>query len=373
MSERGKAAVLDGPLGSFTVTEFDLPAVEPGAVLLRVELCGICGSDYLGYRGLNQEVSFPIILGHEITGTVEERGRGVTADVLGRKISKGDRLVLVPAIHCGKCYFCAIAKTPSKCLHAVQYGFIPHPNRPPHFTGGFAQYLYLRDPRTDIFRIDAAPEAAVLAEPLGVAIHAVARARVSPGDTVVVQGAGPIGLMTVLACRAAGARRVAVTGRRQGLRLDFARVLGADVTVDIDRVKDIEERIEIVRDLSPAGHGADAVFECAGRPEAVSEGLRYVRPSGVYCIAGNVGDQGTIPINPALDIMEKNIRIEGIYDHAATHFARAVSLIEKTESPLERMITHRIPLDDLTDAFRVLIEKKLVDGREMLKPVVDPW
>jgi L-iditol 2-dehydrogenase len=333
----------------------------------------VCGSDYLGYRGLNREITYPVVLGHEITGTVQALGREIERDVVGRPVMEGTRIVLVPAIHCGKCFFCAIARTPSKCLNAVQYGFIPNPERPPHFTGGFAQYLYIRDPRTELFRIEADPESAVLAEPLAVALHAVARAGVAPGDTVVVQGAGPIGLMTILACKEAGARHIVATGRRQGLRLTFARELGADLAIDIDRTPGIEERAAVVREVSGSGHGADAVFECAGRPEAVTEGLRYVRDSGVYCVVGNVGDQGTVPINPALDIMERNIRIEGVYDHAAEHFARAVSVIEGTGAPLERMITHRVPLDRLTDVFRLLIARKLVGGREMLKPVVDPW
>ncbi|MFW6181156.1 MAG: zinc-dependent alcohol dehydrogenase [Spirochaetota bacterium] len=372
-TETGKAAVLYHPLEEPVIEEHPLPSPEPGTLLLRVEQCGICGSDLYIYQGLHHGVFFPVILGHEIVGTVERLGKGKDTDFLGRPLTGGDRVVLVPAIHCGHCFFCAVAGTPSRCPNAVQYGFFTNAAPVPPFNGGFGQYLYLHHPRTKLFRINAAPEAAVLAEPLGVALHAVQRAGVVPGWTVAVQGAGPIGIMTALACRVAGARMVVVTGRRQKKRLELARLLGADLTISVDEVPDPGERVRLVREISPHGYGADAVFECAGSPEVVGEGIRYARDSGVYCMVGNAVDRGTVPINPSLDIMEKNLRIEGIYDHAVEHFSRAVAVLERGEYPFGDMVTHRVPLERLGEALVAFSEKRLLDGREAVKPALAPW
>jgi L-iditol 2-dehydrogenase len=369
----GREAVLHGPNGAFSIEQKILPDPEPGTVLLKIELSGICGSDLYIYQGLHHGVKFPVILGHEITGSIAGLGRDVETDYLGRKVAEGDRLVLVPAIHCGTCFFCAVAKTPVRCVNAVQYGFFENAEPVPPFNGGFGQYLYMHHPKTAFFRIDCAPEAAVLAEPLAVALHAVNRSRLEPGQTVAVQGAGPIGILTALAARVAGAARVVITGRRQKKRLDTALNLGADVAVSLDETPDMEERVRIVRESSPHGYGADVVFECTGSPDAVVEGLRYTRDSGVYCMVGNAVDRGTSPVNPSLDIMEKNIRIEGVFDHAVEHFVRAVAVLEREEYPFGDMVTHKIGLDGLTGAMRAFSEKRLVDERESVKPVLDPW
>jgi L-iditol 2-dehydrogenase len=372
MANTGKATVVYKPFGDFEVKEYPLPRPERGTMLLKVELCGICGSDILAYQGKNHEVRFPLTMGHEICGRVTELGEGVTTDFVKRKVEVGDRIVLVPAVHCGSCFFCSIAKTPSRCVNSVQYGFFQNPDAQPHFNGGYSQYLYVHNPKTAYFKINASVEAAVLSEPLAVAAHGVRRAKVSPGQTVVVQGAGPIGLLTTLYCRVTGAKDIIVIGKNAPERLKMAREFGATITMDISDSSE-EHRVRVIKEASTGGYGADAVIECAGVPEVIREGFKYIRNSGTYCIVGNGVDRGTIPVNPALDILDKNITIEGIYDHSAEDFIKAVNVIEKGRFPFEKMITHRIPLNGIKEAMDGLMRSKTLNGAHVLKPAVDPW
>lgn len=369
----GKVAVLRAPLGEFTVEEYPVPEPTAGTLLLEVEFCGICGADIQIYLGNYHGITFPLVMGHEVCGKIVTLGKGLNSDFLGRTVAVGDRVALVPSIHCGKCYFCSVVKTRSKCTNAVWYGFLPSSDRESCFNGGYAQYLYMYNPKTEFFKVDAPADQAVLTEPLAIAIHAVTRAKLLSGQTVVVQGAGPIGLLTVLYCRVAGAGKIIVVDKGRKERLKIAKKFGADVTMDVEEIPNIEDRFELVRKTSLSGYGADAVFECAGVPEVVPEGIGYTRDSGTYCILGNAVDKGTIPLNPCLDILDKNITIHGIYDHAVDHFLRALAIIEKGGFPFSKMISHKIPLSQLTEAMKAFAEKRPLDGKEVLKPVVNPW
>jgi threonine dehydrogenase-like Zn-dependent dehydrogenase len=266
-----------------------------------------------------------------------------------------------------------VVKTPSKCVNNVQYGFFKDPDKKPHFSGCYAQYIYLHNPKTDLFKIKAPSDVAVLTEPLAVALHGVTRAQISLGKTVIIQGAGPIRLLTVMGCKTAGAGTIIVIDKGQKGRLELATELGAHITIDIDEMPSLDERIQLIKESSHSGYVADAAFECVGIPDVVPEGLKYIRDSDTYCIVGNAVDLGTIPINPCLDVMYKNIRVEGIFDHTVEHFIRAVSIIEKGEKALQKMVSHKISLYRLSDAVRSFVHHKFYDGKEVLKPVVDPW
>jgi len=368
VNKTGKVAILDRPEGSFEIKKCPLPDPAPGTLLLQIELGGVCGTDIHIYHGYLPEVPFPLILGHEICGKIVALGKNMKTDSLGKPITIGDRVVLVPAVHCGKCYFCTIAKTPCKCINTVQYGFFPDPDKKPHFTGGYAEYLYLHNPNTVFFKINAPPEAAVLMEPLTMAVHAVNRARVKPGDTVVVQGAGAIGLLTLIYARLAGATRSIVVGRRSEERLKLAREFGADMTLNMEEIPDKERRVGVIKTNSLSGYGADVVFECAGTPSAFSEGLQYLRDCATFCEVGAFVDMGSIDVNPALDIVGKNLTIEGIYDNEAEHYVRALSILEKGEIPFSKMITHKLLLERLKEAMT----KRKIDGKEAIKIVIAP-
>ena len=367
----GRVAVMENIKGRFSIREYPVPKVKEGTILCKIDLCGVCGTDAHTFLGHFENVPVPLGLGHEISATIIELGKGVEKDYLGKRIKEGDRITLVPAIHCKKCYYCSIAKTPSKCMHMISYGFM-NPEDEPHFICGYADYVYLYHPDTEFFKIESPAERTVFAEPLAIAIHAVERSKLKVGDTAVIIGSGAIGLLTLICAKLAGATKTVVIGRRRKKRLELAKKFGADITINLEEIPDIEERIEIVKQVSTTGYGADVVFECAGVPQSFAEGFKYIRDCGIYCEVGHFTDAGSIEINPCKDILEKNITIEGIYDNEAEQFMRAVPILEKEKFPFEDMISHRLPLNRLPEAIDALNSGGDIDGEEVVKIVIDP-
>jgi L-iditol 2-dehydrogenase len=141
MAIYGKAAVLDRPNGTFTVEEYQVPEPGPSELLVRVDLAGICATDAHIYEGRFAGLRYPVALGHEITGIVERLGAGVTEDAQGRTVAEGDRVVVVPAVTCGRCFACAIGRTPNRCENRFVYGF--QSAEAVAFSGGLGQYLYV--------------------------------------------------------------------------------------------------------------------------------------------------------------------------------------------------------------------------------------
>ncbi len=373
MIEYGISAILEKPFGEFLLKEYPIPNPASGTLIIKVELCGICGADVQIFQGLHHHVNFPIALGHEICGEIVAVGDGKESDFTGKSIAIGDRIVFVPSVHCGQCYFCSVAKTRAKCLNATVYGFLSDKEEEPHFKGGYGQYLYIHDPRTSIFKTNVPAEAAALTEPLAVALHGVERSGLQAGDTAVVQGAGPLGLLMTVACKASGASTVIVVGKSRKERLALAAELGADIIIDMKETPQVSERRRIVEDASSSGFGADVVFECAGAPQAFSEGVQYVRDSGIYCIVGSAVDKGTVSLNPCMDILDKNITIHGIYDHDVEHFSRAFRIIEERRFAVSKVISHRVSLGRLHEAMSCYARQEKFDGYHFRKAVVDPW
>src|SRR5258708_36466468 len=202
-----RAVVLDKPLGTFRVEEFAVPDAAPGTVLLRMELSGCCATDAHTYLGQWQHAVFPVLLGHENVGLVESIGAGGQRDFLGHQLQAGDR-VFARWGWCGQCYECRSLQQPRRCRHRSSYGGTPTP-----FSGGFAEYRYVSSPAsTFMLKMDTPASTAVLSEPLGVAVTAVRRAQPRLGDTVVVQGCGAIGLLTLGLAKLSGATPAIVGG-----------------------------------------------------------------------------------------------------------------------------------------------------------------
>ena len=340
MNLTGRAVVANGQ--NFAVEEAIVPDPVSHGVVLKQELGGICGTDLHKWQQFLPE---PTLLGHESVGTVVALGRDMQKDFLGQPLKEGDRVVYHPR-NSGTAY---------------GYRGLDFP-----FSGGFADYISLSDPETCVLKTTADARTAVLAEPFAIGTHAVMRAEVQLGDSVIVQGSGAIGLMVLICARLSGASQIIVIGGPAG-RLELARRLGAQVTVDIADYADTAARKESVLAHTRQSMGAEVVFECAGFLPAVPEGLEYVKQDGKFIECGHFIDIGDIPVNPARHFLLPNMRLEGIWGSRFSHFVRGLSLLEQLEWPIGDMVSHILPLDRVGDGFEALNNTYRLDGADVIK------
>ena len=365
MSLMSKAAVLDGPNGTFQVQEGPVPDPDRYGFVLQQELCGICGTDAHVYQGHFPGLKYPLVLGHECVGRVYALGSELKTDVTGRPLKEGDRVYLVPAITCGTCYYCTVVREEGLCPSSRGYGFRPLPDLPIEVQGGYAEYLWIT-PRASFLQLNASAEGASILEPLTVGLNQVSRVHFQPGDTAVVQGAGAIGLLTMVAARESGASRVIVVGAPTS-RLALAREFGADETINIEEITDSRERSSRVRKMSTHGYGADVVFECTGVPAAISEGIAMLRRGGTYVVAGHFTNAGEIAMNPFTNFTRKQIRLLGVWGSTRADFVRGRSIVEAGKYPFERLVSHQLPLDRAIDGIRAMSGGYRLNGEEVRK------
>jgi threonine dehydrogenase-like Zn-dependent dehydrogenase len=360
-----RAAVVSAP-GKVAVERFPLPEPGPGAVLLKMRLSGICGTDKHTFRGENLQyagtphqraIEYPLICGHENVGDVVATG-GEVRDSEGAVLRVGDRVVPAANVPCGRCRFCLSDAPYYLCAHMEDYGNSLNCSEPPYLFGGWSEYLYLL-PRTPIFRVpaDLPDRLAVLTEVLAVA-HGVESALNVLGDwggdrfgsSVVVLGVGPLGTCHLVKARLLGAGLVIATDRFPS-RLQLACELGATVTFDVGTT-DQEERARKIRELT-GGYGADIVVDCTGVPESFVEALEIVRPGGVVVEPGAFVDLGPVSVNPNSDICTKNVAVLGIGGERATGYLPSMRLMEANQRrlPLDRIVTHELALEDAEEAL----------------------
>ncbi|MBW8034632.1 MAG: alcohol dehydrogenase catalytic domain-containing protein [Planctomycetes bacterium] len=374
-TKTARASLLDKPNGKFVVGQYPVPTLKSGEVLMKIEMCGICGTDIHTWRAPAEAVfglEYPISLGHEISGIIESLGNGVTTDSVGTPVKVGDRIGVIPAIHCGKCYFCRIAKTPEKCTDWKTYGTWPKADQQPHFTGGYGDYLYLHDPGSFFIKSTTTAERTAFLEPMAVVVHSMLHAKIKLGDTVVVQGSGPIGLLTTACAKLAGASVVIATGRSNRARVELAREMGADHVILAADMPSEEDRKRFVFEKSLNNVGADVVINTVGTCEAFKECFNFVRHSGTIVEVGNFVDSGTFDFNPCTQLCERGIKIIGSFDNEAEHFVRAMPLIADKRIPLEKLITHRVPLEDVEMVLGVIEKGQKLDNREIVKAMMVP-
>jgi len=360
-----RAVVMEAP-GRLAVREFSVSAPEPGAVVLKVSLSGICGTDKHTYRGESRQyvgtpherdIVYPLICGHENVGVVAATG-GEVLDAAGVPLRPGDRVVPGANVPCGRCFYCAGDYPYYFCQHLEDYGNSLNCTRPPHLFGGWAEYLYLL-PRTPVFRVpDSLPdEVAVLTEVMAVT-HGVETAMTllglqgaSPsGSTVAVLGVGPLGLCHVIKARLLGAGTIIATDRLRG-RLEMAGTFGADLILDVSAT-DGPERMAAVS-AATRGLGADIVIDCSGFPETFTEALALVRTGGVVIEAGTFVDMGAVPVNPNSSICVRNVAVLGIGGEKATAYEPSMRMLcaNMGRYPFEKVVTHRFGLDRAPEAL----------------------
>lgn len=379
-----RAATLVAP-GHYELREYPRPDPAPGCVLVKMELSGICGTDkhtYQGYTiqyagtGAPREIPFPIIQGHENVGTIAAiGGDGRCSDIEGTPLAAGDRVVVGANVVCGRCYYCLHGFPYYFCERMVDYGNNMSAAEPPHLFGGWAEYLYVV-PGSFLVRVpdDVPSEVAVLTEVMAVTVGLDRAKQMSAvpaepflfDDTVVVLGAGPLGMCFLIKARMLGAGTI-VAVDLSSFRLDMARALGADQTVNAGATH-TAQRISLVRELTH-GRGADVVVECAGIPQIIPEALEMLRVGGLLVEAGNFSDLGEVSISPHRHLCSKNVRIMGVGGEEAGSYGPSLRQMARymRQYPLRSFVSHRYALKDVEEA---VLKSMAPDS---MKVVIAPW
>jgi D-arabinose 1-dehydrogenase-like Zn-dependent alcohol dehydrogenase len=346
-----KAAVLRSFAADITIEDVEIPReIEPGAILTRIEICSVCGTDVHLWQGsLAQNIELPVILGHEMVGRIVAFGTGNHRDSIGRDLKVGDRITWTHT-DCGACYFCTVAQEPTLCQNTRRYMY-ERCDRFPHLLGGFSEYGYVLPEAGRVLVPDNVPNelASLSSCALRTVMNAVdALEGFRASDVVVIQGAGPLGLLATAVAKTSGARRVITIGAPDA-RLAIAEEFGADETLSIERTSAFE-RLDRVKALSD-GRCADIVMEFTGHPQALNEGLDLIRRGGRYVIVGQLGS-GTTTIQPSI-IVRKQLRILGSLSGRAKAYWKALDFISahRTDIPFERMISNRYALIDVNTAL----------------------
>jgi threonine dehydrogenase-like Zn-dependent dehydrogenase len=299
-----RVSTFAGPGAKPVIHSVPRPKIPSKAALIQIGACGVCGTDLHILKGhWPKQLPWPFTLGHELGGVIVETGSEFKEDFMSKPLRVGSRVMIPPLMPCGRCYYCIhYPESANKCLTPVYYGRYLGFDKPPHLWGGFAEYVYVDLdllPGTKIYKLpdDMPLRLGALAEPLTSCIRAFNRAvRVGGfkwGDTVVIQGSGPIGILAVAAAQEMGAGRVICVGAPEKPRLELARKFGAEATVDIERYQTADARIARVRELV-GGFGADLVMDCSGHPSAGPEGMEFLRDGGTYVEMGQFTDAGAI-------------------------------------------------------------------------------
>ena len=347
----GKAAVFFGPGKPFELRELPLPEVEPDAVLIRVSLANVCGSDLHFWRG-DAPLKLPQdgwVYGHEMTGRVARLGARVKTDSLGRPLAEGDRVAYTYFYPCGRCAAC-LDKRPAACLAKV--GRPLGPSEFPYFHGAFAEYYYLRSGGW-IFKVPDALSDELVAPvncALSQVIFGLDQAGLRFGGTVVIQGAGGLGVQAAAVARDMGAATVIAVDQIPG-RLELARAFGADHTINLKEVTERKERVSLVRKLT-GGVGADVVCDFVGFPQVIPEGIDMLRQGGTYLEIGTISRGAKVEIEPAALVWGAK-RIVGVIMYDPWVIPRALDFLvrNRTRFPFDRLISHTYPLAEINRAF----------------------
>ena len=346
-------------LENYEVKEFPMPEVGDGDILVKVEGCGICGTDAHEFKkdpfGL-----IPVALGHEGTGEIVKMGKNVKVDSAGKPLKVGDKVVT-----------CMIFKddpdiemfdlNKKNVGGADVYGLLPDDDI--HLNGWFSDYILIREGSTVFNVSDLDLKSRVLIEPCAVLVHAVERAKTTGilrfNSRVVVQGCGPIGLICIAVLRTMGIENiVAVDGEQK--RLDFAKRMGAEKSVNFKDFQGIDALAQGVKDAF-GGHAADFAFQCTGSPIAHANIYKFIRNGGGLCELGFFINGGDATINPHFDLCSKEITLVGSWVYTLRDYATTFDFLKRAKAiglPMDDLITHEFPLEQINEAHQTNLAMK---------------
>lgn len=353
-----KVAMLTS-LEHFDIKEYPIPEVGDDDILVRVEGCGVCGTDAHEFKR-DPFSLIPVALGHEGTGEIVKMGKNVKKDSAGKPLKVGDKVVT-----------CMIFKdNPDITMFDLNkqnvggadvYGLLPDDDY--HLNGWFSNYIFIRGGSTVFNVSDLDLDSRILIEPCAVLVHAVERAKLTNilrfNSRVVVQGCGPIGLICIAVLRTMGVENiVAVDGNEQ--RLEFAKKMGAGKTVNFMNYKGIEALSGAVKDAF-GGYLADFAFQCTGSPVAHSNIYKFIRNGGGLCELGFFINGGDAQINPHFDLCSKEITLVGSWVYTLRDYATTFDFLKRAKAvglPMNDLITHKFGLEEMNEALQTNLSQK---------------
>ncbi len=346
-------------LKKFEIQEYPIPEIGDDDILVKVEGCGVCGTDAHEYK-CDPFSLIPVVLGHEGTGEIVKMGKNVKLDSAGKPLNIGDKVVT-----------CMIFKdNPDITMFDLNkqnvggadvYGLLPDDDV--HLNGWYSDYMVIRGGSTVFNVSDLDLESRILIEPCAVLIHAVERAKLTNilrfNSRVVVQGCGPIGLICIAVLRTMGIENiVAVDGNDQ--RLEFAKRMGATKSVNFMNHKGIDALTDAVKDAF-GGYLADFAFQCTGSPVAHSNIYKFIRNGGGLCELGFFINGGDATINPHFDLCSKEITLVGSWVYTLRDYATTFDFLKRAQAiglPIKELITHKFGLDEMNEALETNLAQK---------------
>jgi L-iditol 2-dehydrogenase len=334
-----KAAVLHKP-NEMRIEEIEVPSINSDEMLVKVKACAICGTDTRIYHGTKTKgVRYPSVIGHEISGVVEACGKSVQG------FKEGDPVSICPVIPCGICYACQRGMD-NICLNRTAIGY--------EYDGGFQEYVKIPGVAIRQGNIFKAPpdipfEVLALIEPLACCYNGNRRSQIKLGDTVVIMGAGAIGLMHLQLARRAGATKI-VMSEPLDERRALAKEMGADICVNPQK----DSLMEVVM-KETQGLGADATLLAIGVPALINEAFGITRKQGSVNLFAGFGGKGESSIEANL-IHYNELNVTGTASAAPWHFNEAMKLVTSGQINLEKLITNRFPLEEIDKALKTVLE-----------------
>lgn len=323
-----KAAVID-QVNSIHLQDREIPQISEGEALIKVRYCGICGSDLHVLHGQHPTATFPVVPGHEFVGElVEAKGEGA------EQLEPGDMVVAQPFFSCGNCEPCAKGHD-NVCRHLRFMGA--------HCDGGFAEYVKVATRKVYKIPKDMDLRLAALAEPIAVAVHDVRRSGLQVGETVLVIGGGPIGMLIAMVARHAGANKVVISEINE-FRCDFAKKLGFETVNPLDA--DFAEQMQSLS----GGKGFDVTFEVSGSKPGITSAIEYTTIGGMIMVVGMTKEPYPVDLSA---MFSKELRMQGVRIHAQYNFIGAVELLKSGELDEEfaALVSKVFPFEELEKAF----------------------
>jgi len=326
-----KAAVFYDANSPLKIEEVNRPKPSANEVLLTVRICGICHTDLSMFKGLIIPRKKPVIFGHEISGDIEDVGEGVS------KFGKGDRVIVSSVISCGRCYYCSAGRE-NLCKQSKTIGI--------DIDGGYAEYISV--PEDNVFNLPnniSYEEGSLIGDVLATAYHAVQRSRVCAGESVIIYGAGALGMCAVqIVSNLIGAKAIVVD--IFDMKLKLAKELGAHEVINSGKENPVKRALEIT-----GGMGVDCAMEFVGIPVTYQQAIDSVRRGGRVMLVGATAEK--FEVSPRR-FFKDEVEVTGAYSTLKSKVPELIELVEKGKIKLRKLLTHTISLDEINYGMEIL-------------------